>query len=464
MTLSIYLLLAILILLILLVILSILPKSSNNNLEQLIKDSLNNSKDELIQSVERSQSLLLQQLQYQQTELKAFTKQLIDFQEKINNSFQSNRSELNDTLLQVTKTQNEQLNSFQQQLSKLTELNNAKFTQLQEAQYNTLNQMSTNINNKLEDLQKDNAIQLDKMRHTVDEKLQATLEKRLGTSFQLVTKQLESVQRGLGEMQQLANGVGDLKKVLSNVKTRGILGEIQLGNILEQILTNDQYALNVSTIPGSSAYVEFAIKFPGKSNDDRPIWLPIDSKFPMDKYEQLLDAYDQNDIALIETQQKALVNTIKVMAKDIQQKYISPPHTTDFGILFLPVEGLYAETVRQPGLMELLQREYKIILAGPSNLAAFLNSIQMGFRTLAIEKRSSEVWKVLSNVKTEFGKFGQVIQKVNEKLQQASKTIDTVGVRTRAIERNLRDVESLPNNEKTNLLDDNIITRDELGL
>jgi DNA recombination protein RmuC len=271
----------------------------------------------------------------------------------------------------------------------------------------------------------------------------------LGKSFELVSKRLMEVQNGLGEMKTLANGVGDLKKVLSNVKTRGVLGEIQLGNILEQLLTPEQYGLNVATIPDSACHVEFAIKLPGREIDDKPVWLPIDSKFPMDKYHHLQEAYEAMDTELITKTSKDLFNTIKSMAKDIRDKYIAPPHTTDFGILFLPTEGLYADVVRNTDLIQFLQREYKIMVAGPTNLAALLNSLQMGFRSLAIEKRTSEVWKILSSVKTEFGKFGGVLDKVQTKLRQASDTIDKVGVRSRAIERQLRTVESLPEASET---------------
>ena len=253
---------------------------------------------------------------------------------------------------------------------------------------------------------------------------------------------MEAVQRGLGEMQNLASGVGDLKKVLSNVKTRGVIGEMLLGNILEQILSPEQYSLNVKTIPNSSAHVEFAIKFPG--NDSHEVWLPIDSKFPMDKYEQLLEAYDTGTPEQIDLCQSKLMKTVVTMAKEINEKYIAPPFTTDFGVMFLPVEGLYAEIVRNTALMTELQNKYRIMLAGPTNLAAFLNSLQMGFKTLAIEKRSSEVWNILATVKTEFGKFGETLEKVQDKLMSASKSIDDVGVRTRAIQRNLRKVEDGP--------------------
>jgi len=355
---------------------------------------------------------------------------------------------------------------IQRQLKGLTDSNEHKFDALRDSMFKAMSDIRLNLNARLETIQEDNHKQLEKMRETVDEKLHKTLEERLGKSFELVSKQLIEVQKGLGEMQELANGVGDLKKVLSNVKTRGVMGEIQLGNILEQLMSPDQYSLNVSTIPGSRNHVEFAIKLPGRDKDLKEVWLPIDSKFPMDRYLQLHDAYEDGDKDLIAEAKKELVKTIKVMAKDIKDKYIEPPYTTDFGILFLPTEGLYAEVVRQPELIQVLQRDYKIIVAGPTNLAALLNSLQMGFRSLAIEKRSSEVWKILGTVKTEFGKFGGVLEKVQRKLTEASNTIDKVGIRTRAIERNLRDVEALPDPKQNNELpfDDGVDMEDFVEL
>lgn len=353
------------------------------------------------------------------------------------------------------------LKSFQTQLTALTTSNHKGLNDLRFQMSRSLSEIRLEINQRLETIQKDNHIQLERMRHTVDEKLQKTLEERLGKSFELVSQRLIEVQKGLGEMQNLANGVGDLKKVLSNVKTRGVLGEIQLGNILEQLLTPDQYSINVATIPDSRCHVEFAIKLPGKDDGERPIWLPIDSKFPMDKYEQVQDAYDTADATVIKQATKQLFATIKLMAKDIHEKYIEPPYTTDFDILFLPTEGLYAEVARHTELIQTLQRDYKIMVAGPTNLAALLNSLQMGFRSLAIEKRSSEVWKILGGVKTEFSKFGGVLDKVQTKLRQASETIDKVGVRSRAIERQLRGVEQLPEAQQEALpFDDGIQMED----
>src|SRR5438270_4469320 len=298
---------------------------------------------------------------------------------------------------------------------------------------------------RLKELQQDNTKQIDKMRATVDEKLQGTLEKRLGESFKLVSDRLEQVHKGLGAMQQLASDVGGLQKVLSNVKMRGGWGEVQLGNLLEQVLTADQFARNVKTRDDSGDRVEFAIKLPGDENG-APVWLPIDAKFPTEDYQRLLAAQDKGDVVGIDDAMKSLETQLKKSAKDICQKYINPPRTTDFALMFLPTEGLYAEAIRRVGLVEQVQRDCRVIFAGPTTLAALLNSLQMGFRTLAIQKRSSEVWNLLAGVKTEFGKFGDSLAKVKEKLDQASSDMDKVAVRSRAITKKLRDVEELPSN------------------
>lgn len=306
-----------------------------------------------------------------------------------------------------------------------------------------LEKLRDTVEVKLGALQEDNSKQLERIRATVDEKLHTTLEKRLGDSFKLVSERLELVHKGLGEMQSLAAGVGDLKKTLVNVKSRGTLGEIQLANILEQLLTKDQYETNVTTRKGSSERVEFAIKMPGQ-HDAAPVLLPLDAKFPLEDYQRLLDAYDTADPALVEEAAKQLEARVKLCAKGIRDKYLEPPHTTDFGIMFLPVEGLYAEVLRRTGLFEALTRDYRVAVTGPTTLAAFLNSLQMGFRTLAIEKRSGEVWSLLSTVKTEFGKFGEILEKTQKKLREASNTIETATQKTRTIERKLKDVEELP--------------------
>lgn len=352
----------------------------------------------------------------------------------------------NDSVLsrmaEIANLQRNQLDIFAAQLSSLTKTNDLK-----------LEQMRQTIEERLLLIQQDNGQKLEQMRATVDEKLSATLEQRLGESFKLVSARLEAVHKGLGEMQSLASGVGDLKKVLTNVKTRGMWGEIQLGNLLEQILTPEQYATNVITKVRSNDRVEFAIKLPARDDQDGSIWLPIDAKFPIEDYERLIEAQDQADLPRIEELGKALENRIKLEAKTIRAKYIDPPNTTDFGILFLPVEGLYAEVLRRPGLCELLQREYKVIITGPTTIAALLNSLQMGFRTLAIEKRSSEVWNLLSAVKTEFGKFVEILEKTQKKLHEASNTIETATKKSRTIVRKLKTVQSLPAAEAELLLE-----------
>ena len=312
-----------------------------------------------------------------------------------------------------------------------------------------IDQMKEILEKKMGDLQAGNEKKLEQMRVTVDEKLQQTLETRLGESFRLVSERLEAVHKGLGDMQQLATGVGDLKRVLSNVKTRGVLGEYQLENILEQILTPDQYGKNIKTKEGANFFVEFAVKLPGK---EKPVWLPIDSKFPKEDFELLMNAYDNADTDLIEECRRNFIRGIKKCALDIHGKYIDPPNTTDFAILFLPFESLYAEVLRTPGLFESIQREWKIIITGPTTLSALLNSLQMGFRTLVIEKRSSEVWQLLGAVKTEFGNFGSILERTQKKLQEASNVIGQAEVRSRAIERKLKTVQELPRDQTAELL------------
>lgn len=338
-------------------------------------------------------------------------------------------------LAQLGKLQAQQLESFAQQLSRLTSSNEQRFEGLRLA-----------LEARLATMQNDNAVKLEEMRRTVDEKLHATLEQRLGDSFKLVSDRLEQVHRGLGEMQTLATGVGDLKRVLTNVKTRGTWGEVQLEALLEQLLTAEQYARNVATRPHSLDRVEFAIRLPGteKADEQRPVWLPIDAKFPLEDYQRVLDAQERADPAALEMAFKALEGRLREEARKIRDKYVEPPYTTDFAMLYLPTEGLYAEALRRPGLVDGLQRDFRICVAGPTTLAALLNSLQMGFRTLAIERRSSEVWGILGAVKTEFGKFGEVLELTRRKLEQASRSIESAGVRTRQIERKLRGVEALP--------------------
>lgn len=313
---------------------------------------------------------------------------------------------------------------------------------VQGSQHNA-EQLRNALNERLAAIQADNSTKLEEMRRTVDEKLHATLEQRLGESFKLVSDRLEQVHKGLGEMQTLAGSVGDLKRVMTNVKTRGTWGEMQLGAIIDNVLTPDQFARNVKTVPGSDELVEFAIRLPGKS-DEHPVWLPIDSKYPVEQYQRLLDAQDAADKGAIAAAGSAFEASIRLEAKKIFAKYVSPPHTTDFAVLYLPTEGLFAEVIRRPGLVEAVQNDCRVMITGPANLAAMLNSLQMGFKTLAIEKRSSEVWSLLGMVKTEFAKFGDVVEATKKSIDQAAKRFDEVGVRTRAIQRKLRDVQELP--------------------
>ena len=309
------------------------------------------------------------------------------------------------------------------------------------------------IEKQLKEIREDNGKRLEEMRKTVDEKLQDTLEKRLGESFKQVSERLEQVHKGLGEMQSIASGVGDLKKVLTNVKTKGILGEYQLANIIEQLLPREQYEENVATRPGSSERVEFAVRMPGNSDDD-VVWLPIDSKFPLNGYEELLNAREAGDLDAISSAEKALTATLEKFAKDISEKYVEAPHTTDFGVMFLPIESLYAEVLRHPGVFETLQRKYRITVTGPTTMSALLNSLQMGFRTLAVTKRSSEVWKILEAVKTEFGKFSNQLEKVDKQLSTAKKSLEDLrSTRTNVMQRRLKDVGTLDTRESESLLD-----------
>ncbi|MDB5084618.1 MAG: recombination protein RmuC [Bacilli bacterium] len=361
--------------------------------------------------------------------------------EETANSFNTLSQALLTNMAGIAGQQKNLLDSFAKQLNELTQMNEQKLEKVRDT-----------VEKKLTVLQEDNSKKLEQMRLTVDEKLHATLEKRLGESFKLVSDRLELVHKGLGEMQTLAAGVGDLKKVLTNVKTRGTLGEIQLENLLEQTLTVDQYEKNVATIKGSSERVEFAIKLPGKEDLNEHVLLPIDSKFPLEDYQRLLEAQEAGDLQAAQEAAKLLESKIKLAAKTIQEKYVHPPDTTDFAILFLPIEGLFAEVLRRSGLWDTLQREYRVIITGPTTITALLSSLQMGFRTLAIQKRSSEVWQLLGAVKTEFGRFGTILEKTQKKLLEASNTIDDASRRSRAIERKLRSVQELPASESNQLL------------
>ncbi|MFZ2881730.1 MAG: DNA recombination protein RmuC, partial [Candidatus Moraniibacteriota bacterium] len=352
---------------------------------------------------------------------------------EISKSIKDFGDSVNRQIFTLTEMQNKNFSGFSEKLGEVIEKNDKK-----------MEYVRTTIEKRLENIQKDNSEKLEKMRETVDEKLHATLEKRLGESFKLVSERLELVHKGLGEMQSLATGVGDLKKVLQNVKTRGTWGEVQLGSLLDQIMTIEQYEKNVATKKGSNDRVEFAIKIPAKDDKVKNLWLPIDAKFPLEDFQSLIEAEEKGDLLLIASLGKALENRIKSEAKDIKEKYLDPPYTTDFGILFLPIEGLYAEVLRRPGLADTLQRDFKVIITGPTTIAAILNSLQMGFRTLAIEKRSSDVWATLGAIKTEFATFGDLLDKTHKKLQEASNTIESASRKSRTIERKLNKAQELP--------------------
>lgn len=389
----------------------------------------------------------------QLTELNKIQFTMNKFDQILRAEFLNNRSELAQNLHSFEEKFHyniKELNELQRQ--KFLDLN-AKQEQIRLETENKLEKIRETVEQKLKLLQEDNHKKLEEMRHTVDEKLQSTLEKRFNDSFTLISERLELVHKGLGEMQTLANSVGDIKKVMTNVKSRGVLGEYQLANILEDLLTNEQYAKNVKTKSNSGAIVEFAIKMPNNQNLEKVLWLPIDSKFPKEDYELLVDAYDEGNLERIDELKKSFRNSIIKNAKDIREKYLDPPNTTEYGIMFLPFESLFAEVLRIPGLFEQIQKDYKVTITGPTTLSALLSSLQMGFRTLAIEKRSSEVWDVLSVVKTEFEKFGVVLEKTKKKLQEASNTIDQAGVRSRAIERQLRKVQELPSPENKQLIE-----------
>lgn len=389
-------------------------------------------------------------------QIDSFAQQLIKLTQSNTQQFEIVRHNLQQQALQAREEQATTLKRFSDtltlQLSQLTETNDRRFAEVR-----------ATLEQRLRDIEANNAMKLEEMRCTVDEKLHATLEQRLGASFKLVSERLEQVHRGLGEMQALAAGVGDLKKVLMNVKTRGTWGEMQLDALLAQVLTPDQYAKNVATVPKSNERVEFAIRLPGRLEVNglaESVWLPIDAKFPREDYERLIDAQDRADVAAIDEATRALESCIRGKARIIAEKYLAPPYTTDFALLFLPTEGLYAEILRRPGLLDLLQRDYRVTVAGPTTLTALLNSLQMGFRTLAIEKRSSEVWQVLGAVKTEFSKFGDVLAKTKAQLETVTRSIAVAEVRTRAMKRKLRDVEALPNNESDGLLGETLYTSD----
>jgi len=452
-------------------------------------------------------SLQLAQLQkdLQQHQQQISERSERELREQVQTTAQSTRQELTGNFAQLQQTlaaqlasiasiQNNNIDGFSQQLAKLNEANAQQLESMRQAIMlqaqtgrdeqasalkrfgDTLNQALNNLTesnaqrmeavratleSKIKDLQTDNGTRLEEMRKTVDEKLHATLEQRLGESFKLVSDRLDKVHQGLGEMQQLAIGVGDLKRVLTNVKTRGTWGEVQLEMLLEQMLTPEQYAKNVETVPGTGERVEFAIKLPGTDNGLTPVWMPIDAKFPREQYERLAEAADRADAEGVAVAGRELERAVRLEARKIAEKYLSPPLTTDFAILFLPTEGLYAEVMRRPGLSDELQRVNRVTIAGPSTLSAFVNSLQMGFRTLALEKRSSEVWQVLGAVKTEFGKFGDVLAATKTTLERAAKNIDMAETRSRQMARKLKSVEALPSEAAQLLLGTEILDASE---
>ncbi|RZT93748.1 DNA recombination protein RmuC [Rivibacter subsaxonicus] len=415
-----------------------------------LADSGRGTRQELSASISLFQQTLLAQsgdvARTQNEQIDSFRTQLAAMQQAIADTLRSSTGTLTQSQQGAREAQDAALQRFG---AGLTE----QLRAMSEANEKRLGEVRNTVEERLTKLATDNETKLEQMRQTVDEKLQTTLETRLGESFKQVAERLEQVHRGLGEMQTLATGVGDLKRVLSNVKSRGVFGEVQLALLLEQVFTPEQYATNIATVPGSNERVEFALRMPGRSDDPAQVlWLPIDAKFPREDYERLLDAQDRADRAEAEAAGKALEQRIRDEAKTIAAKYVSPPFTTDFALLFVPTEGLYAELLRRPGLVELLQREHKVTLAGPTTLLAMLNTLQMGFRTLALEKRSAEVWQVLGAVKTEFGKFGTVLGKIRDQTQSVIKTLDAADTRTRAMTRALRGVESMPEAQAQALL------------
>ena len=408
------------------------------NLRNDVQDSARATRQELTGTLATFQQTLLAQssdvARTQNEQIDSFRTQLAAMQQRIGDDTRAAREAQDAALHRFGLAQAEQLRS-------LADANDKRMGEVRQA-----------VEAKLTLIQADNAQKLEQMRATVDEKLSATLEQRLGESFKQVAERLEQVHKGLGEMQTLARDVGSLNRVLTNVKTRGSFGEVQLEALLADVFTTEQYGRNVATVPGSNERVEFAIRLPGRDDGSGVVWLPIDAKFPREDYERLLDAQERADKEAVEVSARAIENRLKYEARSIRDKYIAAPHTTDFGILFVPTEGLYAEALRRPGLVDVLQREYKVMLAGPTTLLATLNSLQMGFRTLALEKRSAEVWQVLGAVKTEFGKFGDVLARTKKKLEEASSTIEAAEVRTRAMSRQLRSVESMPAREAQGLL------------
>ena len=435
-------------------------------LRQELGDGARSSRQELAQSLAAFQTAVTAQgaeaVRTQNAQVDALAQQLTQLRGTLGDTLVAQLQALGLTMTQqaqeTTRTQNAQIDALAQQLAQLraglSQTLTEQLQQLSEANARRIAEVRATLEQQLAQLQNSNSAKLDQMRQTVDEKLHATLEQRLGESFKQVAERLEQVHKGLGEMQTLAQGVGDLKHLLANVKTRGTFGEVQLGQLLEQVFAPEQYAEQIGTVPGSKERVDFAIRLPGRRDDGAPLWLPIDAKFPTEDYERLLDAQQRADAAGAEEAAKALERRIRLEAQNIAAKYVEPPHTTDFAILFLPTEGLYAEVLRRPGLMQALQHEHRVTLAGPTTLLAMLNSLQMGFRTLALEKRSSEVWQVLGAVKTEFVKFGGVLGDVRRQTQTVLNTLDKAQTRTNVLNRALKQVEALPADGAQQLLPD----------
>jgi DNA recombination protein RmuC len=417
----------------------LLRRPNTRALEQALREEQRDGRTELRQQLDSLSSA-------QEQRIEGFGARLTDFSTRTDQRLDV----LRDALTEDARKSRSEGAELQQRFAEALGQRLGELTQRNEQR---IGEMRATLETQLQRMQADNAQKLEQMRETVDEKLQSTLNTRLDASFKLVSERLEQVQRGLGEMQQLATGVGDLKRVLTNVRTRGTFGEVQLGALLSQVLTIEQYDTNCITVPGSNERVEFAVKLPG-TQADQPVRLPIDAKFPREDYERLMDAQERVDVEAVATSSAALERQVRVEAKRIRDKYIAPPHTTDFALLFLPTEGLYAEVLRRPGLFDSLQREYRVTLVGPTTLLALLNSLQMGFRTLAIEQRSSEVWQLLGGVKAEFGKFATVLEKAHGQLDTVQNSIKQAGVRTRAIERQLKGVETLPGAEAKQLLGD----------
>jgi len=448
---------------------ALLRRSGHGDLEQSLREEARTGRSELREQLEglgRQQDARLETFARALTDLSTRTDQRLDLlRDALGEDARKAREDagqaqqrsdahmaaLRQAVADDARLGREEATQSQQRFGESLGLRLQEMTQRNEQR---MGEMRATLEQQLRSLQADNAQKLDQMRVTVDEKLQTTLEARLGASFQLVSDRLEQVQRGLGEMQQLATGVGDLKRVLTNVKNRGSWGEVQLDNILEQTLTQEQYARGVKVRPDSGEMVDIAVRLPGRGHEDTPVWLPIDSKFPREDYERLLDAQEQGDVDGVRVQGAQLERAIRIQAKSICDKYIAPPHTTDFAVMFLPTEGLYAEVIRRPGLVDLLQRDHRVVVAGPTTVTALLNSLQMGFRTLAIEQRSSEVWSLLGAVKSEFGKFAGILEKAEKQISTVGRSLGEASRKTRTIERRLRGVETLGTEQADLLLGD----------